>query len=199
MNERWAYRISALFHPLLLNYTGFLLVLALVPHRSHYAAKALFLICILYLVNTVLLPLLFVMILRMRGYISSLRMDDRYERRLPYLATSVFYLGTYYLFNRLGLDTLQLSYVLASSAIIIFTALVNNLYKISIHAVSLGALTGLLLRMADLSPYDMRLLLFLFLPLAGLILSARFFSNSHSTSQLSSGLLLGFGLMYLVI
>ena len=199
MSERWAHRISAFFHPLFLNYAGFLLMLLLVMQRRHYSGKGFTLICVLYFINTVLLPLLFAGMLRLRGHIKSLRMDEQDERRLPFLATSVFYLVTYYLFDKLDLDSLLRSYVLASSAILIFTALINNFYKISIHAIAVGALLGLCLRIGMWGTFEMRIVLLALLPAAGLVLSARLFSAAHDSRQLLSGFLLGGGMMWMIV
>lgn len=196
MGVRWAWRISAVFHPLFLNYAGLLLLLFALPAlRGSYTGLGLMYITGMYFLNTVLLPLLLILLLKYQGVISSLEMRDRQERKLPLLLMSVFYISAFYFFKQHGFHPALLSYLLASASVVIFTSLANQFFKISLHLVSVGAIIGLFVALHGNSPVDLRLLLAVFILCAGLVTTARIALAAHTKSELVSGFFLGFIIM----
>ena len=198
MNSTTAYRISAVFHPLFLNLWGFMLLFATVPSLHRYTTQAIWLIAGLFALSTVVLPLLAVALLRLNRVVNSMQLETQQERKLPLLITSLLYVSVYYLFERLQLDVVVLRYVLAASSVIIFVSLVNNFYKISLHAAGVGALLGFVFALSRVTFIDMRMLFALLSVAGGWVLSARLFAGSHNKAQLLYGLLSGFVLMWLV-
>lgn len=198
MNSRTAYRISAVFHPLFLNLWGFILLFATVPSLHRYPARAVWLITGLFALSTVVLPLLAVALLRLNRVVNSMQLETQQERKLPLLITSLLYVSVYYLFERLQLDVVILRYVLAASSVIITVSLVNNFYKISLHAAGVGALLGFVFALSRVTSVDMRILFAMLCVAGGWVLSARLFAGSHNKAQLLYGLLSGFVLMWLV-
>ena len=96
--------------------------------------------------NTIFYPALTVLLLKALGFIKSIFLKTQRERIIPYIATNIFYFWMYLVFKSqeeipLVLTSFILGIFLASSI-----ALIANIYfKISMHALGVGALSGLMI------------------------------------------------------
>jgi hypothetical protein len=138
-------------------------------------------------------PVLNIFILYRLKRIPSLTLSNQRDRTFPYVVTSVFYFGLFYLLLDINLiwSSIKLFIVGAGLAILI-TAIINIRTKISAHMVGIGGLLGVIVSVSYLLRFDMTLFYVLIILVAGLIGFARLVLEEHKPFQIYSGFLLGF-------
>ncbi len=204
MNKAFSHVLSVAFHPVFINLLNLWLLFTLFPALSYGIPlkMRMFYISIIF-VSTSIIPLVMVLLLRFTGRVHSVMLNQKEDRRIPYLVTLVMYFFNYYNFNanynKYPTHPMFLSYLIACAAIIAVVMAVNFFNKISIHTATLGALAGVVAVAARYSDVDTRLLLAIVLLLTGLVATARVFLNSHQNLQVYSGFLLGFFLMFFIL
>lgn len=141
--------------------------------------------------NTVLLPAILIWIMAKRNLISSLELPLREERTWPYLIFAVFYASTYFLMRNIGLPQLYYLFIAGALATIVLATIINLFWKISIHMIGIGGLTGGFVVLSYRSLINEPLLIIGLILLSGLVGFARLQSNTHSPAQVYAGYLLG--------
>lgn len=132
----------------------------------------------------------------------SVYMQKKEDRRLPLLIAAIFVLLTFYLFSyKFGYRAPHLirGYLLGSSSSIILASIINVRFKISLHAMGLGGLTGLLFFLQGSAFMDMRGIIAAWLILCGIVCWARLYLEAHTLTQIYAGFLAGFFMIYLII
>lgn len=138
------------------------------------------------------LPVINIYILYKLNRISSLTLENQNERTFPYIITSCFYFGLFYLFLDLNIWPSIKVLIFGGGLSVLLTAIINLKYRISAHAVGIGGLIASLMMVSFVLKYNaVPEIAFLFL-LAGLIAAARLYLEAHKPSQVYSGFLLGF-------
>ncbi len=199
MNKNTQLVISTLFHPVFINIASLLLLFTLFPSLAamSYQAKSTIISVIISL--TVIIPLVLVGLLKITNSISSIQMEDKKDRKWPYIATAMGYIFSFYLLQKVGVSSLLLKYLLAGIGTVISISVINIFWKISVHMASIGALLGLLV-IANFANYlDLRLMIAGIVLIAGIVASARLFANAHNIAQIVSGFALGFTWMLIVL
>jgi hypothetical protein len=143
---------------------------------------------------TFVLPFLNALFLLRSGYIRSLHMETKEERRIPLLMTAFFFSAEYWmLHDRAVPDTLKLL-LLSGTISIVLTVIINLGWKISAHMVGIGGVTGAMfvLSYSLHYPYASGLIMVLLFT-AGLIGMARLQMQAHDPWQVWGGFLLGAG------
>jgi len=184
--------VSALFHPLFIPTLGIFILFQLNTYISFsVTTEARRFIMIMIFVNTAIAPVLAILVLKRLGYIRDLLLDDRGERILPLLFSAVMFFMTYYLLRQLTLPSLIYFYVMGASLLVLLTLLISFAWKISIHMVSLGGLTGMLIVTSVLLNVDIALLITALILVSGLTAASRIYLGAHIPSQVYTGYLLG--------
>ena len=199
MNKNTQLVISTLFHPVFINIASLLLLFTLFPSLAamSYQAKSTIISVIISL--TVIIPLVLVGLLKITNSISSIQMEDKKDRKWPYIATAMGYIFSFYLLQKVGVSSLLLKYLLAGIGTVISISVINIFWKISVHMASIGALLGLLV-IANFTNYiDLRLMIAGIVLIAGIVASARLFANAHNISQIVLGFALGFAWILMVL
>jgi membrane-associated phospholipid phosphatase len=156
-------------------------------------ARAQLIIYAIILVFTFLLPLLNALYLLKTGYVSSLKMEMKEERRIPYLGTAIFYFAG--LTFMLKWDVWALSKMLMLGATILATTvlLINIFWKISSHMVGIGGLCGIMIVISSRLQINILPLLIMLFLIAGLVAFSRLKLNAHTPAQVYVGFLIGVG------
>lgn len=200
MNRTVALGVSTLFHPVFVNLYGLVALIFLSPYLSlGLTPNAKFFYIAFIFVTAGIVPILAVLVMRLLGKVQSLLLDVQDERNIPYLITASVYLFDYYFLSRMHTPSLLRAYILACACIVVAVVIINHFYKISVHGASLGALTAILLTVAQSPLFDLRYLLLITFILTGITLSARLFMHAHTLSQVLSGWLLGCAVMYVIL
>lgn len=195
-----AWIISVIFHPLFIPvYAGYYLAF-LAPHFfSGYNSAQRFMIVLRIIINMVGFPFLTVMLLKAVGFIDSVLLRTQRDRIIPYIACGIFFFWLYLVFrNQPEIPVLMTSFVfgvfLASSAALI----ANIYYKISMHAIGCGGLTGLFLVMVyAYPPAVVTIPLIASILIGGLTCTARLIISGHSQKEIYMGLLVGLSFQYI--
>lgn len=203
MRNKWAWAVSVLFHPMLLISVGafFIFYFDKVYYLAIPLRERIYFIGLVAL-GTFILPMLSFSALKIQGRLNSFIMEEKEDRRMPLLLTSMFTLFTFYIFTyRLGLRTPPLLkvYLLSISSTLVVAALINRYFKISLHAIGCSGILALLFILTPKAHLDLRLLLALWLFLCGLVGTARLWLNAHQSSEIYAGYVLGFASIYLIL
>ena len=196
MNTRLANFLSGTLHPLLMPTLLFLILFFLAPVSLGIESIDItfrWIVIGFIFIYTFAIPAYLVYLLKRWGIISSLKMENLQERRIPYLMTAVIYavLG-YFLYNK-NSSLFACAYILWSITLVILSiAIISFWWQISAHAAGIGgvvgALAGIMVKFGEGS---------LFIPLlcsmviAGYLIGARLQLNAHTPRQVWAGLSLG--------
>lgn len=139
-----------------------------------------------------ILPVINIYILYRLNRISSLRLEDQNERTFPYVLTSCFYFGLFYLFLDLSIWPSIKVLIFGGGFSILLTAIINLKYKISAHMVGIGGLIGSLLVVSYVLKYNSTPQVSILFIIAGIVATCRLYLNAHQPKQIYSGFFLGF-------
>jgi hypothetical protein len=188
-----AHVVSVVFHPLFIPAIGawFLAFVqpgyftGISPHE-----KTMIVIRVAY--NTIFFPALVVVLLKALGFSKSILLKTQKERIVPYIATNIFYFWIFLVFrNQPEVPVILTSFVfgafLASSAALI----ANIYYKISMHALGVGALCGLIFIIIFSGfTYSVFLTTMLIFLITGIVCTSRLIVSDHKPFDIYSGILI---------
>ncbi|MCK4701114.1 MAG: hypothetical protein KAT38_12290 [Bacteroidales bacterium] len=185
--------ISVILHPMFMPVYGILILFFISgTFLSYLPGPVKRIVFIIIAVNTIILPLSVVPFYVSQKIIKSIHMDTSRERIIPLAMNSIFYYLGFYLLNRLQVPDLIKMYVLASFSVVVVTLLVSLKWKISIHMVGIGGLTGAIISISWHLGVDMKVVWMGLILCSGLIGFARLELNKHTPAQVYSGFVTGF-------
>lgn len=194
MENKIARIISYVFHPLLMPLYAFILLFST---QAYFASSLSFQIKLIILsfilIFTFLFPSIFTFILFKTKTISSLHLEKREDRNIPFIFMIIFYYGSYYILKKTGIPVIFLLLMLASTMMVILVFFINLKFKISIHSLAMGAITGMLIGISYRFQIEMIISIFLAFIISGLVGFSRLALNAHQPSEVYYGYLLGFG------
>ncbi|OPZ98327.1 MAG: hypothetical protein BWY70_01254 [Bacteroidetes bacterium ADurb.Bin408] len=192
MGERLARVVSYILHPLLMPTYGLLLLFSLdsvisllMPYKARMA------VVVVIFLNTALVPALFFIFLKSRRVISSLKMQNRYERNIPFIITAVFYFVTYIMLQKYNLPQIIYFLIFGSSCLIILAMIINIWWKISIHMIAEGGITGAFACICLYLRINPIVLMIALIMASGLTGFARLKLEAHSPAQVYAGFITG--------
>ncbi|MDR4987535.1 MAG: hypothetical protein RG741_01695 [Bacteroidales bacterium] len=190
---------STLFHPILIPTLGLFILFQLDTFLTFAisAGARRFLLLIVF-INTAVAPMLSVLLMKHTGYVKDIRLYDRNERILPLMVTIALFFITYYLLRQLALPSLIYFFIISATLLVILTLMVSFFWKISIHMVSLGGLTGFLIITSLLLQTDISWLIVTAILVSGITASSRLILRAHNPAQVYAGYLLGLLAMLLL-
>ena len=185
---------SVLFHPLLMATYGCLLLFFGVKDSIYDYMTPLenkLRISIIVFAFTFIFPVLNIYLLFRLKHIPSLLLSNQNDRTRPYLMSSLFYFGLFYLLKDVNIWAVIKLFIVGGGIAILFTALINLKFKISAHMVGVGGLLGVLISISYLTKFDMTLFYILIIIVAGFIGASRLILKEHQPYQLYLGFILG--------
>lgn len=185
---------SYIFHPLFIPviatwYLAFIhqgYFIGITPHDKIF-------IVIKVAVNTIIFPGVTVLLLKALGFIKSIFLKTQRERIIPYVAANIFYFWMYLVFRSQpevpSVLTAFIFGIFLSSSVGLFA---NTYFKISMHALGMGALSGLLLIIIfSGSPYNVFLAAMLVFLISGFVSTSRLIVSDHQLFDIYTGLFFG--------
>jgi hypothetical protein len=144
-------------------------------------------------INTIIFPGLTVLLLNALGFIKSIFLKTQRERIIPYVASNIFYFWMYLVFrNQPEVPSILTSFIFGvflSSSVGLFA---NTYFKISMHALGLGALSGLLLLIIfSGSPYGIFPAAMLVFLITGFVSTSRLIVSDHYPFDIYTGIFFG--------
>lgn len=196
--------VSLVFHPLWVLTAALLLFLAADPYAfGTYRIADRMPLLLATAGTTIVIPGIAVVMMRFLGLVEDLEVRDRMQRVGPYLVAGIFY--TWMTRNFLGnsdVPPLFGAVSLGCTLAIFLGFAVNVVFKVSLHAAGAAGMTAILLLLwmhlpeatVPVGPFRMGLatLLFLSVPVAGLVGSARLALGVHRPAEVGWGYVLGF-------
>ncbi|MEO6329008.1 MAG: hypothetical protein ABIO55_08755 [Ginsengibacter sp.] len=144
-------------------------------------------------VNMVFFPLISVLLLKAIGFIDSIFLKTRKERIIPYIISNIFFFWMYLVFrNQSEIPLILTAFVFAVFLASSIALLANTYFKISMHAIGVGGLIGILLVILGTNtsspvtiPFAIAVLL------AGIVCTSRMIASNHTQKEVYLGLLWG--------
>lgn len=195
--RRFSKILSYLFHPMLMPSLGTFFILNVVPHHSLLPFSIKRIVYIVVFASTCLLPLSLLPLFLQTKVIKSFEMETSRERIAPALSSAIFFFLGYFLLFRLNISSLIESFLLASFFAVILSAVISIFWKISLHALAIGGVTGLILALIFRYGIDLLLLLSIMVLISGIVATARLYLRAHTPSQVLIGYLVGLGVVML--
>jgi len=192
INDKLAWLVSVIFHPLLMPLYGILFLLTAPTFLRYLPVEVKQLLVIVVVINNVMIPVGLLMFFRYRNLISSYRIDDRNERVMPLLTTAILYCTTSFIIFRFQIPFFLKSFIFATSVVAIILSMINFWWKISIHSAGAGAMTATILILSFKMQTDLLWYLVAIILLSGAILASRLKLNTHEPSQVWAGFATGF-------
>jgi membrane-associated phospholipid phosphatase len=202
--------ISIVFHPLIVLTYMLIMLLLVNPYLfgvNNLSDKESLKFIITVFFTSFLIPAFAIFMMWRLKLISSLEMRDKQDRIGPFIVTGVFYLWV--LRSVMADSNIPTAFLIAAlgTTIGLFASFIINIFfKISIHAVSMGGLVGMVLIVMWLYSYgsftlnlpfigtseiSINLLLILSIVIAGLVGSSRLFLKAHTPLELYAGFAMG--------
>ena len=189
--------ISVIFHPLFMPLYGMLIIFTAPTLFWYIPFKVKMILFLVVMINNILIPVSLIPFFRYRNIISSWIIETRKDRIIPLISVSFFYSITSFIMFRLQIPVFLKAYIFSTTIIVVCATIINFWWNISLHSVSAGALSGIII---VLSVNMMVPLTWFLLPgilIGGLVLYSRLKLNSHNPFQVYIGFLTGFAGMNL--
>lgn len=188
--------MSIVLHPLIIPTLGIIILFRLNTYINFAVAEqAKRFILIMVFVNTAVAPALATVLLKRSGLIKNVLLDERGERLFPLLMSALFYILTYYLLKQITLPSLIYYFVIGATLLVLICLIITFRWKISIHMMSMGGMTGFLIAASMLLRTDITVLIMLAILLSGFLGASRIRLNAHTPSQVYAGYALGLVVM----
>ena len=185
--------ISVILHPIFIPIIALQTTLYLVPSIGFSISSDLNFIAIVIVLSTIVLPLISILFLIKRGLVKSLEMSDFTERTTPLLYTALFmFIGYKILDDVLTFTPILKAEFLGSIIIISLAGFISKFWKISLHLLGIGGLTGVLINLQILFGGVQQFIIVVIL-LSGVLGASRINEKAHNHAQIYVGFFLGFG------
>jgi hypothetical protein len=185
--------ISIIFHPLLVGVYMAAYLVYINPYYYVYLPKAQgFFNLITVVNNNFFFPMLVVLLMRGLGFSQSIYLKTTRERIVPYMASIIFFFVTWNAFYHKP----EVPQVMKDMCQGIFYAsivgMIANIYfKISMHAIGVGGLVGLMIIVLMDGQLYSGLPMAISLLIAGLVMSSRLLVSDHKPGDILSGFVAG--------
>lgn len=185
--------ISYIFHPLFIPTYVYFLVTRMLPYEFSGMLRndSLFRTLVIF-INTAFFPAVAIFLLWRLKFIESIFLRTRKERIAPYMIVMVFYWWLWYLSKNFTDQPFELRVFFLGIFLTTPIALVlNNFFKISMHAIAMGGATAFMMILFFLKPAASTGALSITILVAGFVCTARFLVSDHTNKEIYSGLILG--------
>ena len=118
-------------------------------------------------------------------------METRQERKIPYLASAIFYFTESYFLMNADVPVLVKALMFGATLLVVSVLLINFFWKISAHMVGIGGLCGMMLAVSYRLQINLHIVLLLLFLIAGLVAFSRLKLSAHNPAQVYIGFLLG--------
>lgn len=200
MTNRLLTLLTWLSHPLLIPTYLILILFRSNTYLAYTLSPSLQrIILVSIFVLTFLMPLLSSVLILRRGSLQNLLMEDRQSRYVPYFFTLIYYIACYYFLLKLPISSVIKILILAAACCIALAFIINFFWKISIHLIGLGGMTGALYVLSLILGNEFILPMIVCLVLSGIVASARLIHQAHTPWQLYAGFITGFACEYFFI
>jgi hypothetical protein len=195
--------VSIIFHPLL--FSTYLVVLLgyLFPPMLLLPVAKLPMFAAVIFGLTFLLPVLNLWIFKQFNIISTLTLQKRKERTIPFVFISIIYVLIAAMFvYRINLSINYTKLATITAALVVAASVITFFYKVSVHSLSVWGTIGIVLPLCKPAGQSLVYATVALILVAGFSMSARLYLNAHTPREILVGSLTGFligfgGIVYL--
>ncbi len=185
--------ISYIFHPLFLPTYVFFYLTQQFPHAfpGMDERDALFRSLVVF-INTAFFPAFAIFLLWRLKFIESIFLRSQKERIVPYILVMFFYWWIWYLSKNFADQPLVLRvFYLGIFLATIPALIINNFFKISMHALGCGGVVAFMVILAFAHDLHLGFQLSLAILIAGVVCTSRLIVSDHTNKEIYSGLIIG--------
>lgn len=188
----WANIISGTFSPLLIPTYAMAIAMWITP-LNVTSENTRFLISLMVLFITGPIPFAMLLTLLKARRITNFELDNKRQRPLPILVTSLCYLAAALYILRLHAPGWLVMAFVGSFIVAVVVAVVSPLWKISAHGTGLGMILGMVLRLSIDNATQVESLPWItaILIIGGIVGAARIILDKHTPMQYIAGEVLG--------
>ena len=151
---------------------------------------------------TFVVPVVNLVLFRYLGSISSLQLESRKERVLPFIFISILYVLIAFLFYfKLPFNNNFNKLIVIVAALVIAATLITFFYKVSVHSLGMWGMVGILFPLIKFSSSLLWPTVFI-IAITGVVISSRLLLDAHTPREMLigalAGLLTGYGGMLLL-
>jgi len=183
--------ISVILHPLLIPTFGFLILFNSGTYLSFLDFDFKKMIFFLVVLSTLIIPLLMTLFLYYQKLLFTFNITDRRERIISLGIVLIFYVFCYILLKRAPIPPLFHAFSFASAIVVLVTMAITLMWRVSLHMVGLGSLTGMILLIIFSMRVNLEFYLIMTILAAGLAGTSRLLLKAHEPSQLYTGYVIG--------
>lgn len=192
VRDTLAKTFSIIFHPLLMPVYGLAIIFSSPTLFGYLPFGVKKLLLLIVLVNNVFLPMSLMPFLFHRGIITTWTVDERKERLIPLILTTVLYGATSFIIFKFPLPLFLKSFIFGATFLSVLVTVINLKWKISIHSVGAGALIAMVLILSFRMYTPLVWHIVSVVVASGIVLSSRLRLNYHNPRQVWFGLFTGF-------
>lgn len=142
--------------------------------------------------NNFVFPVIVVLLLKGLGFIQSIYLNTQKERIVPYIACITFFFWTWYVFYNRADVAQPVKDMLQGVFYASIIGMVCNIYfKISMHAIGMGGLIGMMLMVLFDGTMQSGLPFMAAILFSGLVVTSRLIVSDHQRGDMMAGFLAG--------
>lgn len=185
--------ISYVFHPLFIPTYVYFFMTQLFPFEfSGMLEEAYLFRTIVVFINTAFFPGVAILLLWRLKFIDSIFLKSKKERIVPYIIIMFFYWWVWYLSKNFTDQPFALRvFFLGAFLTTPFALIINNFFKISMHAIGVGCAAAFITIVGLQSTFHIGFFIAVATLSAGVVCTARFLVSDHTNKEVYAGLLLG--------
>lgn len=185
--------ISVIFHPLFIPFIGTWLVIE--THQMKFAAfdhTGIFRLYASVVSNMIILTGFTIVILKLIHFISSIRLPTQRDQVIPYIATMTFYFWAFLVMKHQDQIPPELTAFILGCFIAVVLAFISNVkLKISMHALGMGGLLGLMFCFFSDTSFNIALPLIIIILAGGIVCTSRMILGEHTLREIYLGAMFG--------
>ncbi len=195
----WSRGISWVLHPFLVPAYTICILLFGDTIMSNIALSLKWFFVLVVVLNTLIIPAIFIALMRTFGVLGDLSLQQRRERIIPLAVVAVCYLICALMISNVLVAFLIRKFLFAALGCVIMALVVNFWWKISLHLTAAGGAVAMLLIVAISRFGDLTGTVIVAILLSGSLASARLWLGSHTPAQVAAGFFGGFAAASLVM
>ncbi|MBL7838167.1 MAG: hypothetical protein JNM67_11680 [Bacteroidetes bacterium] len=199
--DKLAKVVSVILHPLFILNLGLFSMLRYHPYfLSKFYDGQFYSISLFIAINTLVMPLLSVYLLKRFKFIDDFQISNPKQRLMPYGIIAILLTFTTYQLYKNEIKGLPIHFLMATIICIIFNILLNIKFMVSSHTIASGGLVGLYMFLTigkHISTFNPWLIIAVLL--SGISAWSRLQLKAHSESQVYIGFLSGLTIVMLTL
>lgn len=118
-------------------------------------------------------------------------MPTKEERKIPYLASAIFYFSESYFLMQWEVPMLIKAFMFGAALLVFSVFIINFFWKISVHMAGIGGLCGMMIAVSFRLQINLHFVLIALFLIAGFAAFSRLKLSAHNPAQVYVGFLMG--------